>query len=600
MALVTYKNTIKSFDFQCFLWTQYLGAFNDSAYKITLSLLVINVSPVPGSGGGCLSLIGAVFILPFVLFSGYAGYLADVFNKRSVLIVTKSLEIAAMSLGLIATLSGGVNFMMVVLFLMALQSALFSPAKYGIVPEMFSDKDLSRVNGLMEMTTFMAIILGTTVGSIMFSAWKDNLVYINLILILIAVAGTATSLRIPKVAYSGNKKPFRLNPWAEVIAGIRCLYAYKILFLTVLGISYFWFMGAMLQMVIILFGKEILGLSDLLIGFLGTFMAVGIGIGSLVAGRLSGDKVELGLVPLGSIGMGLFSLCLSFSGSSYVQTAIALSFLGFSGGLFIVPLNALLQQKSNQDEKGRLIATSNFLSTIGILLASGVLWLLQKHLPISADRIILIFGFLTIGATVYIMKKLPDFMIRFCLWMLTHTIYKIRIVGQENVPFHGPALLVCNHMSFVDALLVGSCVQRFIRFMIYKPYYDHRAFYWLFRLMRVIPYLNSDQKETLESISRAREELRQGHVVCIFAEGTTSHIGNLPPFNSDFGKVVEGMNVPVIPVHLDGMWESVFSFKGEKFFRKWPEKLLCPVTVSFGQPLPPFATAQEVWQAVME
>lgn len=600
MPPVKEKKILKSFDFQCFLWTQYLGAFNDSAYKITLSLLVINVSSGPGSGGGYLSLIGAVFILPFILFSGYAGYLADVFNKRSVLIVTKSLEIAAMSLGLIATLSGGVNFMLVVLFFMSLQSALFSPAKYGIVPEIFSDKDLSRVNGLMEMATFMAIILGTSAGSVMFSAWKDHMIYINLVLVLIALVGTAASLRIPKVAYSGAKKPFRLNPWSEVIAGIRRLYAHKTLFLTVLGISYFWFLGALLQMVIILFGKEILGLNDLLIGFLGTFMAVGIGIGSLVAGRLSGDKVELGLVPLGSIGMGLFSLWLSFSGSSYVQTAVALSLLGFSGGLFIIPLNALLQQKSNQNEKGRLIATSNFLSTTGILLASGVLWLLRKHFLISADVIILIFGLLTIGATFYLIKKLPDFMIRFCLWMLTHTMYKIRIMGQEHVPLRGPALLVCNHMSFVDAMVISSCIQRFIRFMLYKPYYEHKTFYWLFRLMKVIPYSNDNQNEMFESIFRAREELRQGHVVCIFAEGTISRIGNLLPFKSDFQKVVEGLNVPIIPVHLDGLWGSVFSFKGEKYFRKWPERLPYPVTVSFGQPLPSFATEQEVRQAVME
>ncbi len=595
-----YKDILKSFGFQCFLWTQFLGAFNDSAYKITLSLLILNIFAGPDGGGGYLSLIGAVFILPFFLFSGYAGYLADVFNKRSVLIVTKSLEIAAMSLGLVATLFGGVNLMLVVLFLMALQSALFGPAKYGIVPEMFPDKDISRVNGLLEMTTFLAIILGTSVGSVMFSAWKDRLAFINLVLILIAVVGTATSFRIPKVTYSGTKKPFRLNPWSEVMSGIRRLYSYKILFLAVLGMSYFWFLGALLQMDILLFGKEIMGLNDLSIGFLGTFMAVGIGIGSLVAGRLSGDKVELGLVPLGSIGMGLFSLWLSFSGSSYVQTSVALALLGFSGGLFTIPLNALLQQKSEHNEKGRLIATNNFLNTIGILLASGAIWFLRKHLLISADRIILIFGLLTLVATVYILKILPDFLIRFSLWMLTHTIYKIRIVGQEHVPFRGPALLVCNHMSFIDALLVGSCVQRFIRFMIYKPYYEQKSFHWLFRLMNAIPYSDDNRKEMLESLSRAREELRQGHVVCIFAEGTISRIGNLLPFKSDFEKVVEGLNVPIIPVHLDGLWGSVFSFKGGKFFWKWPEKLPYPVTVSFDQPLPSPATAQAVRQAVME
>lgn len=524
--------------------TQFLGAFNDNFYKIVVSLFAVNAVGSAGGGGSALSLIGAIFVLPFLLFSGYAGYVADVYSKRTVLIVTKTLEIVAMSLGFIALLSGQFTLMLSVLFLMALHSTFFSPAKYSILPELLSDKDLSLGNGLLEMSSFLAIILGTSLGSVLFAIWKDQLSLIGLILIVIAVAGTFASLTIPKVPPSGARKSLQLNPFAEITSGLKRLYGDKTLWMTVVGISYFWFLGALFQMDIILFGKEIMGLDDLRVGLLSTFLAIGIGTGSVTAGRLSGAKVELGLVPLGSIGMGTFALLLSYSASSYPQVAVALALLGFSGGLFIIPLNASLQQKSGQEEKGRLLATNNFLNTVGILLASGVLWLLRDQLQVPADRIVLLFGLFTLLATVYILRTLPDFLIRFMLWMLTHTLYRIRIVGQEHVPLRGPALLVCNHMSFVDGLLVASCVQRFIRFLVYRPIYEHKALNWFMRLMKAIPIAGGNRKEVLASLERAREELRQGHAVCIFAEGAISRTGNLLPFKRGFERIINGLERP--------------------------------------------------------
>jgi acyl-[acyl-carrier-protein]-phospholipid O-acyltransferase/long-chain-fatty-acid--[acyl-carrier-protein] ligase len=600
MSTGKYSDTLKHKGFQPFLWTQFLAALNDNIDKIVVSMLAVDFGLSSGGGSGYLSLVGVVFILPFFLFSGYAGHVADVFSKRTVLVTMKFFEVAVMLLGCFAFLSNRFDLILGVLFLMALHSAFFSPAKYGILPEMLPDKELSRANGLLEMTTFLAIILGTSVGSVMLAAWKERLGWIGLVLTVIAVAGTIVSFGIPRVSASGSQKLFSFSPWAEVGDGIKRLYSDKSLWLTVIGISYFWFLGALLQMDIILLGKETMGLDDLWIGILGTFLAIGIGAGSVVAGRLSGDKVELGLVPLGSIAMGVFSLLLYSSAPSYAYVAMALVFLGFSGGLFIVPLNALLQQKSGREEKGQLIATNNFLNTGGILLASGILWTFHDFLQLEADRIILIFGLFTLVATVYILSILPDFLIRFTLWTLTHTIYRIRIAGQEHVPFRGPALLVCNHISHVDALLVGACVQRFIRFMIYRPYYEIRWLNWLFRLMKAIPVSGRNRREIVESLERAREELRQGHVVCIFAEGAISRTGNLLPFKRGFEKIVEGSDIPVIPVHLDRLWGSVFSFKEGRFFWKWPERLPYPVTVSFGKPLRSTVTAEEARQAIME
>lgn len=600
MSSGKYKDLLRSLNFQSFLWTQFLGAFNDNVFKIVISMIAVNIAGA-GEGGGYVSLVGAIFILPFFLFSGYAAHAADAFNKRSLLIVTKSFEIVAVAFGLFAFWYGRMEFMLATLFLMAVHSTFFGPAKYGIVPEMMPDKDLSRANGLLEMSTFLAIILGTSIGTIMYSAWKGRLVIIGLCLVAIAVAGTLLSFGIARVpGPSGARKRFAMNPWGEIGLGLRRLYSDRMLLITVSAITYFWFMGSLLQMDILLLGKEVMRLPDLWIGILITSLAFGIGMGSITAGRLSGDKVEPGLVPLGSIGMGVFAILLAFSSSSYPRTAAAMMMLGFSGGLFIVPLNALLQQKSGPDEKGRIIGTNNFVNTIGILLASGVLWLMRDYLDVRPDRIILIFGIVTLGCTVFLMRALPEFLLRFTLWMLTHTVYKIRIAGEENVPFRGGALLVCNHMSFADGLLVGACVQRFIRFMVYQYFYGLKPIKWLLVLMKAIPVADGGRREIVQSLKKAREELKAGHVVCIFAEGAITRTGNLLPFKRGFEKIVEGLDVPVIPVHLDRVWGSIFSFKDGRFFWKWPSHFPYPVTVSFGKPLKSSAGADEVRRAVME
>ncbi len=597
-----YIDTLKQPGLQPFLWTQFLGAFNDNVCKTVVALFALNLTVSVGDGTPSFYYYSvlAVFMLPFFLFSGYAGHLADVFSKRNVLVVTKAFEIVAMTLAFFALLSARIELMLGIVFLMALQSTFFSPAKYGILPEMLPEKDLSRANGLLQMSTFMAIILGTSLGTVMLTAWKDRLELIGLVLILIAISGTITSLRISKVPPSGSQKPFRLNPWAEIGSGLKRLYDEKTLWVTVLGISYFWFLGALLQTEILPFGKEILGLNELWTGLLLTFLAIGIGIGSLAAGRLSGDKVELGLVPLGSIGMGIFSLVLWSSPPSYFQASIALVFTGISAGLFIVPLFALLQQRSGREEIGRLIATNNFINTAGVLLASVLLLTVHYLIQVSVDLVIFVFGFFTLIATIYILSILPDFLVRFVLWLLTHSIYKIRIVGQEGVPFRGPALLVCNHMSHMDGLLVAACVQRFIRFLIYRPYYEARGLNWLFRLMRAIPVSGRNRTEIVESVERAREELRQGNVVCIFAEGAISRTGNLLPFKRGFEKIIEDLDVPVIPIYLDRLWGSIFSFKEGRFLWKWPQRIPYPVTVSFGHSMPSTATAEEVRQTISE
>ena len=361
MATHTYRETLKHPGLQPFLWTQFLGAFNDNLFKIIVSMLAVHLVAASRAGRE-LSIVSAVFILPFLIFSGYAGQLADVYSKRTVLVVSKSLEIVAATLGLVAFLFGHLQLTYAVLFLIALQATFFSPAKYGILPEMLPDRDLSRANGVLEMSTFVAIVLGTAVGGYLFEVWQAHLWLIGLLVVGVAGVGTACSFRIPHVPAAAPGQRIDRNPWGEIWTGLVTLRRDRVLWLTVIGISYFWFLGSLLQLVVILFGTEVMALSETWVGVLTTFAAIGIGIGSLAAGRLSGDKVELGLAPIGAIGMGVFAIALARSGHSFALAAVNLTLVGFFGGLFAVPLNALLQQRSGGQEKGRLMATNNFMN----------------------------------------------------------------------------------------------------------------------------------------------------------------------------------------------------------------------------------------------
>ncbi|HTF91787.1 MAG TPA: MFS transporter, partial [Verrucomicrobiae bacterium] len=438
MADGKYSETLKQPGFLAFFWTQFLGAFNDNFLKIVVSFIALDLATRGSSS--YVEVIAFLFILPSALFSGYAGHLADVYSKRNILVAVKFFEIIIMILALAAFFTGHFDSMLALVFLMGLHAAFFSPAKYGILPEMLPDKDLSRGNGLLEMSTFMAIILGTFLGGALFASWKHNLPLIGVVMIAIAILGAMSSLGIPRVPASGAAKLFRINPFGEILGGLGRLRGDRTLWLTVFGISYFWFLGALVQINILFFGKELLQLDEFHIGLMGTFLAIGIGAGSLAAGRLSGDHIELGLVPLGSVAMGICLGLVALAAPSYSLTAMALVLLGFSAGLFAVPLNALLQQRAGREEKGQLIATNNFMNTIGIFLAATAHWILKVLLQLSPDTIILLIGLLTLVATSVLLYLLPDYFVRFVLWLLTHTVYRIRIVGEQHVPLHGPAL----------------------------------------------------------------------------------------------------------------------------------------------------------------
>ncbi|HKP23662.1 MAG TPA: acyl-[ACP]--phospholipid O-acyltransferase [Dongiaceae bacterium] len=602
----SYWRLIRDPGFSWMLASQFLGAFNVNVYTWAITFFALDLASrpdAPFAGTTMVGIIGAVFIVPYLLFSDYAGQLADHVTKRTVLIVVKSFEIVVMVSAVAAFWLADMRAMLVVAFFMGTQAALYSPAKYGSLPELLPDRDISRGNALIEMSTFLAIILGSALGGVIYQAFHDRMPIIGLILLAIAIVGTACAFGIGRThPRERGRRPFSWNPAGTLAPGLRQLYRNRRLWLTVLGLSYFWFIGALVQKLVTVFAVQTLGMAPTEttpIGLLGVALAVGIGIGSLVAGRLSGHKVELGLVPIGAIGITIGALVLATIDSSYAATMACLGVLGFFGGMYSVPLNAMLQQKSDEDKRGQVIAANNIMNTTGILLAAGVM-VLAGFVGASPNLIAALAGLLTLAVIAYLLILLPDFLIRFCLWMLTHSIYRIRIVGPENVPLNGPALLVANHLSFIDGLLVGACVQRFVRFMVYAPFFKMPLLGKLFTLMRAIPTGGGGARGALGAIKRAREELQAGHVVCIFAEGAISRTGNMLPFKRGFEKIIEGIDVPIIPVHLDQVWGSIFSFKDGRFFWKWPVRLFYPVTITFGKPLPGSARAWDVRQKLLE
>jgi acyl-[acyl-carrier-protein]-phospholipid O-acyltransferase / long-chain-fatty-acid--[acyl-carrier-protein] ligase len=570
--------------FQSFLWTQFLAAFNDNVYKMIVSVGAVELAANQWLGSRYLALAGAVFVLPFLLFAGYAGQLADRFSKTRVLQVTKAFEIVIMGVGIITLYLGSINMLLVVLFLLAMQANFFSPAKYGILPEMLSEAQLTRANGLLELSTFAAIVLGTSAGSFLFARWKGEPLILGGMLLAIALVGSLTSLFIRKVPASGSRLAMQWNPFAEVWTGVKHIYRDRPLWLTVAGISYFWFLGALFQMTVILIGVESLRLSDTATGLLVTALAVGIGAGSIVAGWLSGDAVEIGLVPYGAALLGVCSVGLGFA-HSFASSILWLAAAGFAGGLFIVPLNAFLQERAEPEEKGRLLATNNFLNMIGVVLASGALYLFHDLLRWTPSHILAAVGVLTLAATVYIAWLVPAPLVRLIVWSLANLFFKIRIIGSENIPKKGAALIVSNHVSYADAILIGCATPRFIRFLMWQPLYETKWLKPFARLLYAIP-IPTHSKESLRALRNARTELEKGSLVAIFPEGEITRTSHVKPFERGVDVITRGLDpsTPVIPIYLDGLWGHALSLKGGRPFAT-RLKLRHEVTVYVGKPV---------------
>jgi len=582
--------------------TQFQGAFSDNALKWLAIFLITGMGFSNEKRDQLVGVTGALFALPFIVFSMSGGFLADRFSKRTVTIGVKIFEIFVMLLALIGLATNHLYLTISCVFLMGVHSAFFGPSKYGLLPELLPEKKLSWGNGVLELGTFLAIITGTVAGGSLCKLFAAQQAWSGVVLIALAVFGLLTSLGITRIPAAAPTKKFHPNFVAELWKQIKYVRQDRTLWLAVLGNAYFFAIAALIQLLIVIYASDVLGISDAQkTSYLQAATAIGIGIGSYAAGRLSGGKIEYGLIPLGSVGLTVCAALLSITGHSFLTVAIELSLLGFFGGFFIVPIAALLQHRPAREQKGSLLAAANLLSFVGIFLASGVYYLLTVTFKLTPPVVFLIVAFLTLASTIYVVVLLPDSLLRFVLWLATRTIYRIRIEGRDNIPAKGGALFVCNHTSFVDALMMLASTDRAVRFIMFKDIYEQRWVKPFAKILGVIPISSQQQpREMIKSLQAASEAIKNGEVVCIFAEGQITRIGQMLPFRRGFERIMKDVDAPIIPIAIDGLWGSIFSFRNRKFVWKWPRRIPYPVTVSFGKAMPNTATPFEVRVAVQE
>jgi acyl-[acyl-carrier-protein]-phospholipid O-acyltransferase / long-chain-fatty-acid--[acyl-carrier-protein] ligase len=581
--------------------TQFEGAFNDNALKTLVTFFGLHLALSARMHESLVPLTAALFSLPFILFSMWGGFLADRFSKRTVTIGVKILEIGIMSFAALGLALKNLPMGLIAIFLMGLHSAIFGPAKYGLLPELLPEKKLSWGNGVLELGTFLAIIMGISAGALLSKETLGHEGWAGLVLIFCALVGLGFSLGITRVPPADRRREFDLDFLGGLASQIKLMRKDRVLWLACLGNIYFWFIGQLLQQSILDYGVNLLKVDENHTAGLLAALAIGIGIGSFAAGYLSGGKIEYGLVPLGCLGLCGFSALLALPALSYAQILPIVSALGFFGGFFIVPISAILQHRPSKETKGTVLAAANLLSSAGIFVASGVYWLLAVEMHLGPRGVFLIGALMTLGATIYVLILLPDSFLRFVLWALTHTVYRIRVDGRDNVPAKGGALFVCNHLSWIDALLLTASIDRPIRFIMFKGIYDQRWIKPFAKIMRAIPISSELRpREMLQSLRTATEAIQNGEVVCIFAEGQITRIGQLLPFRRGFERIMRDTEAPIIPIALDGVWGSIFSFEKGRFLTKLPRHIPYPVTVNIGKPMPHTATPMQLRQAVQE
>jgi len=602
MTHSSYATLLRDRGFQSFLWTQFLGAFNDNVFKMIVSVAAVAYTAGNEEAGSqYLALTGAVFVLPFLLFAGWAGQIADRYSKSKVLIITKSFEILTMIFALFALQATSMPMLLGVLFLLAAQANFFSPAKYGILPEILPERDLSRANALLELTTFVAIVVGGGFGTLLFEHWKHEQWKMSAFLIVLAVVGSLISLGIPKVQPSPSKEPFHLNPFTEIVRGFGILRKDRPMALTVAGISFFWFIGGLVQLTLVVFVNHTLHGTESQIGLLVAALAIGIGAGSIAAGRISGDTIELGMVAPSGILMGLSACAIGFV-STQEAAFFWLTLTGFFGGMFIVPLNTFLQDEADPAEKGRILATNNFANMLGVILASAMLWLLHDKLHWSGELIFLAGGVLATAASIYILlAHMLRQTVRFICWSILHILFRLEVKGGQNIPTKGGGVVVGNHVSYADAFLIGSATPRFIRWILWKTLYDIKFLTPIFELLRTVPIDLSKPRDAVSTLVFCRKEVEAGELAGIFPEGQITRTGHLLPFKRGYERIAEskdGSQAPIIPAWIEGLWGHPLSMKGGKLGGSWERWYRPKVKVIVGEPvvgpIPPEALRAKV------
>jgi len=608
------EQSLRTKSFVGLLVTQFLGAANDNI----LRWLVIGIGKQfvePENVSFILAAGSAAFVLPYVLLAAPAGYLADRFSKQQVIVRCKMAEVVIMVAAIGAIAWGSVPMMLIVVTAMGAQSALFGPAKLGSIPEILDDSKISSANGVMELVTVVAVAIGMVVGNLLTEAmgyqgqqrwWLGGLVLIGMSLI-----GLTASLLIRHLPIAN---PHRRFPWdapQQTWRDVQLLTSSRAMFHVAIGITFFWSLAMMAQLNIDQFAFQGGATKQTQVAALLVALVVGLGLGSVLAGVWSGGRVELGILPLGAGGLA-FSAVMLFTVEgelydpskdwtvSYVAAQLLLFLLGMFAGLFNVPLAAYMQRYSKTENRGSVLAACNFLTFAGMLVTSLLYWMSGNVLHLSAREVFLVCGVVTLPVLIYIVVLIPQATIRFLAWLVTHTAYKVRVHQRHNLPETGAALLAPNHISWIDGLLLIAISPRPIRIVISQDFITNWWTKSLAQVMGAIPIRRRAPKATRTAIETAREALNNGELVCIFPEGGITRSGQLQAFRPGTLDLLKGTSAPIIPVYLDELWGSIFTFRGGRFFWKWPRLWSRKVSIWFGENLEAPANIHQVRQAVQD
>lgn len=593
--------------FAPFFWTQFLGAGNDNLFKFALTVMVtyqIQVAWLAPEMAGLV--IGALFILPFLLFSATSGQLADKHDKASLIRFVKNFEIAVMALAAWGFVTHNVPVLLGCVFLMGLHSTLFGPVKFAYLPQHLDERELTGGNGMVEMGTFVAILLGNVAGGLLIALPEVGATWVAVACVALAVVGRVLSQAVPVSPSTDPGLRINWNPVTETVRNLKLAHGNLVVFRSLLGISWMWFFGAVFLSQFPSFAKEVLHGDEQVASLLLVVFSVGIGVGSLLCEVLSRRHVEIGLVPLGAIGMSVFAIDLYFASrglppangltlSAFVsqpahwRVMADLALLSLFAGLYSVPMYALIQLRSAPSHRARIIAANNILNALFMIVSSVAVGALL-HFGATIPQVFLIVGIANAIVAGYIFLLLPEYLLRFVAFVVTRLIYRFKVRGDEHLPVEGAAILVCNHVSFIDAVVLMGASPRPVVFIM-----DHRIFNMpvlghMFRLLKAIPIASQRENPAVyeAAFARAAAHLDDGDLVCIFPEGAITKDGELGEFKAGVMKLLERNPVPVIPMALQNLWGSFFSRveHGTAMVRPFRRGFWSRVGLVAGEPVP--------------
>jgi len=589
-----------------FFLTQALGALNDNIFKNAL-VIMIGYRGLTALGLDSKLLVTAaavIFILPFFLFSATVGQLAEKFEKSRSIRYVKIAEIIIMVFASVGLYLDSPEILLGVLFLLGVQSTVFGPIKYGLLPQHLAEDELVGGNALVESGTFLAILIGTIVGGAIAALEGDLALWLSLTILVVSIVGYLTSKQIPETPSVEPELKINWNPFTETYRSLKFLKSNKVVFLAVLGISWFWFYGAVFLAQIATYTQYSLAGKESVATLILAVFSIGIAIGSILCEKLSNGRIEIGLVPIGAIGLSVFAIDLYFAnpetgltpvyswtefvalaGSYRILFDIAL--IGIFGGIYTVPLYSLVQQRSDEKHLSRIIASNNIVNAL-FMVVSGLFSMLLLSNGYSIPQLFLATGIINIFVAIYVFTKAPEFISRFITWCLINSLYRIRQLNLSSIPKKSGCVLVCNHVSFVDALIIGGYCKRNVKFVM-----DYRIFKMpivgsFFRIIGAIPIAPAHEDEAImeSAFDKIASSLEHDEVVCIFPEGKLTADGALGEFKQGIEKIISRTPVPVVPMALKGLWGSWFSRKNGDAMKGIPRKFMSKIELVVGELIP--------------